>query len=180
MTWSKSFPSNHVIWFWNTSFTNQTKSRKTRWIVDLPIANISLQCRYSALWTNLYKKHATQIVTRITHLYIVSFFYTRGFSFAVKLSHELPCNPKVFNASKIIILHHQKMCEPSRWPCFLSISWFLMKHQVINNGHLILMQHKGIHQSLKNLRTCQGIHIDVLKLRFYVINIFITQEQWFI
>lgn len=122
MIWTKPFPSNHVIWFWNTWFTTQTNSRKTRWIVDLPIANISLQCRSLALWINLYKEHATWIVTRTTHLYIISFFYIRGFSFAVKLSHELPCNPKVFDPSKIIILHHQKMCEPSHWPYFHSIS----------------------------------------------------------
>jgi hypothetical protein len=49
-------------------------------------------------------------------------------------------------------------------------------HQIINKGHLILMQHDKIPHSLKDFPTCQ-LHIDVWKLRCYVIDIFVTRTM---
>ncbi len=67
-TFTKTSPLGHLIWILHTTMITYTNSHNTKWIVDLPCANIPPHWKYFAPWTSLQNEQATCIPIGIAHL----------------------------------------------------------------------------------------------------------------
>lgn len=114
------------------------------------------------------------MVTGIAHRYITSFFNIKGLSFSINCCTN-------FQVTLECLIHLEssyydiKKCV-NQVIDLVTTQSFNSVHQIINKGHLVLMQHDKVPHSLKDFPTCQ-LHIDAWKLRCYVINIFVTQTM---
>ncbi len=146
ITLSKSSPFGHLIWFLKITLRTWMNSCKTKCMVDLLMANISLHWRYFILWTSLKRKHATWIPIGTTNLYQMFFFSIKCFNLKF---HKLFTNFKMFNPSCIIVLHDWKMRIPCCRPSLYLIPKIFAQTKFIKWEQFELVQNHKIDQNMK-------------------------------